>query len=752
MRSTRPLFLTPTLFLLAASLSAADAGGAADGGVVVPPAPAPNPTTSTTGEPLTVTGERETGVYPGSASTANKGSVPTLESPRRVDSVTRDLIRELDATTATELWRLVPNAVESERGTVLVRGFTLDQRPAGGAQLFDGMRTSVYNLVPVNLYNIERVEVLKGPDGVMYGQGQPGGMVNYVLKKPQRADSNEFAMHFDSFGKKQFQIDSTGTIAETSAGDFLFRVDAVGEQTDTFRDYETYKNFRIAPALSWLPTENTTITLLSELFKDRRTGGRGYGTPVRQGNPFAMPRDYTIADPNDFRQTNGGDIQLQANQKLAQYTTVDLSLFASRVYYFNQYHEGQRNAAEDAADNPVYRRQYRDQTSDTITAGYDAHLTWDRPSDSVAHRILVGTDLTRIRDPQFPGIQAAITNPYNAATNPDGASSLDLNNPYALPGGTGAYGVDSGEDAHGDYLETGIYSNYRIGLSKQLFFDVGARYDDFRQHSWSRNTLTNTENFNVDSRDHHANVDAGVVWKFVPVASVYYGYSSGLQAQGYTTISNANGPFDPLQYSQHEVGVSSETPDKTVGASLCAFLITRTHDLVSDDRPGAPAGAQIDVGQTRSTGVEATLRGKIADNTLISGAYGFTHAYVRESTVNSTFSGQGIAGEALAGIPANTANITIAHTLPMKTIRLLASWTYVGTRPARLDPADPLNFDLPYYYTVDLAATYIQPTWQARLGVNNVLDRDYAVLYRAPGHQVNRGDPQTFTGSFTTWF
>ncbi len=120
--------------------------------------------------------------------------------------------------------------------------------------------------------------------------------------------------------------------------------------------------------------------------------------------------------------------------------------------------------------------------------------------------------------------------------------------------------------------------------------------------------------------------------------------------------------------------------------------------------------------------------------------------------MNSTFSGQGIAGEALAGIPANTANITIAHTLPMKTIRLLASWTYVGTRPARLDPADPLNFDLPYYYTVDLAATYIQPTWQARLGVNNVLDRDYAVLYRAPGHQVNRGDPQTFTGSFTTWF
>jgi iron complex outermembrane receptor protein len=745
----RRLLLTPTLLLLALTLPAAEAEQNPK-----QTTPEPTPTTGPSTQeatPLTVTGERETGTYPGSATTANKGSVPTLESPRRVDSITRELIRELDATTATELWKLVPNAVESERGTVIVRGFTLDQRPAAGAQLFDGMRTSVYNLVPVNLYNIERVEILKGPDGVLYGQGQPGGLVNYVLKKPQRADSNEFSLHLDSYGKKQFQIDSTGTLAETSAGDFLFRVDAVGEQTETFRNFEEYKNFRVAPAVSWLPTESTTITVLSELFKDRRTGGRGYGTPVRQGDPFAMPRNYTIADPNDFRETYGGDVQLQVNQRLAEHTALDLTLYSSRVHYWNQYHEGQRNAAEDAADNPVYRRQYRDQTSDTSTAGYDAHLTWERPDHDLSHRLLVGTDLTRIKDPQFPAIEASITNPVSG-TNTDGAASLNLDNPYTLPTGTGSYGVDSAEEAHGNYLEAGLYTNYRLGFADRLFFDLGARYDDFQQEASSTNTLTGATNYRVESRDHHVNGDVGVVYKFLPVASVYYGYSSGLAAQGYTTISNVNGPFDPLEWSQHEVGLSTETRDKTLGASLCAFSITRVHDLVPDTSPGAPSGASIDVGETRSNGVEATVRGRIANNTLVSGSYGYTHAYVRESTVTSTFSGTGVAGESLAGVPSNNGNVTVAHTLPMKTVRLFASWTYVGTRPARLDPADPLSFDLPYYWTLDLAATYIQPTWQARLGVNNVFDRDYVVLYRATGHQVNRGDPQTFTGSFTTWF
>lgn len=746
---SRSFLRSPTLLLLALGLPAAE--------FTPTPPNQPTPTPPKRDEGVTASGTIEvhavhdTDVYPGSTSTADKGMTPILESPRRVDAITRDLIRDLDATTATELWRLIPNAVESERGTVIVRGFTLDQRPASGAQLFDGVKASVYNLVPVNLYNIERVEMLKGPSGVMYGQGQPGGMVNFVLKKPKTEQLTEVSTHLDSYGKKQAAIDSTGPVASTDHGDFLYRLNVTAEQSETFRNYEEFKNFRAAPVVTWIPSQTTTLTFLGEAFKDTRTGGRGYGTPVRQGDPFAMPRNYTIADPNDFRETKGGMAQLQLAQGLSDDLTLFGTAFATQCKYWNQYHEGQRNAAEDAADNPTFRRQYRDQTSDTRAIGSDVHLVWDRPGDVISHRALVGTDFTDIVDPQFPAITASTTNPVSGA-NPDGASSLDLDNPYALPGGTGSYGVDSSTDDHGEHRELGGYGSYRIDWDKQVFLSAGLRIGTFHQTATSFNRLTNTQNYSRHSDDSYITYDGGLVWKFHQQASLYYGYSTGYQPQGWTSIDNPNGPFDPLTWDQHEVGLNGESAERRFGASLAIFQIIRDHELVPDTSPSAPSGASIDVGQTLTQGVEASLRGRVAENTTITLAYGFLQGEVHETTSVSGISGNSLEGEALAGVPEHTANITVGHTLDNMPIRLFASWTYIGTRKARLDSADPLNFHLPHYAILDIGATYLQPSWQARLGVNNVLDEDYAVLYRATGHQVNRGDPQTFTLSFTGWF
>lgn len=729
----RRALLAPTLLALAISLPGAEAE----------PAPAATPPVATppTGEPaiLTVVGKHETDVYPGSATTANKGKVPNLDSPRLVDTISRDLIRDIDATTATELWRLIPNAIESERGTVIVRGFTLDQRPASGAQLFDGLRTSVYNLVPVNLYNIERVEVMKGPDGVMYGQGQPGGVINFVLKKPEAEQGNEAKLNLDSYGKKLLTLDSTGTMAKTVAGDLLYRINVSGEQSETFRQNEEFKSLRFAPAIAWVASERTRLTLLTEFFKDTRTGGRGYGTPIRQGDIFAMPRDYSIADPNDFRETEGGSAQLQFERQLAPSTKLDADVFFSQCVYWNQYHEGQRNAAEDAANNPVFRRQYRDQRSDTKTWGYDVHLTWDTKSADWEHRVLVGTDFTRIIDPQFPAIDSWV-----ATGDP-----LNLDNVYDVPAGTGAYVYTSGERTHGTTIEAGAYGNYRIGWNDALFLDVGLRYDDLHQRAWSYNKVTQTNAYDRIQSDAFLAKDAGLVWKLAPLVSVYYGYSSGMHAQGWTEVDKNGGPFDPLQWEQHESGIKAENTDRSVGAHLCAYVLTRTHELMTDP---ADATRSIDIGKTRSNGIEASLRGRIDSNTSVSATYGFCRAYVHTSTAISTFSGASLEGEILAGVPTHSGNLTLAHSLSDLPVRLTTAFTYVGDRKARNDSKDPLNVELPHYYVIDVGATYIQPSWQVRLGVNNILDRDYAILYRATGHQVNRGDPQTMTASFTTWF
>ena len=701
---------------------------------------------------IEIIGKINKDVYPASSSTTFKGEVSTLSSSRRVDTVTRDLMDDLDATVATELWRVIPSTFESERGAVVVRGFTLDQRPAAGAQLFDGVASSVYNLVPVNFYNIERIEVLKGPAGVMYGQGQPGGLINYVLKKPKDIQANEFSVHTDSNGKQQFTLDSTGPIADTSKGKFLYRVNATGEESETFRRDETFSQFRVSPAVSWIPNENTTVTLLGEWFEDHRTGGRGYGTPVRQGDPFAMPRDYSINDPDDFRKTEGGFLQLEADHKFSEQLKLHAITFASRTKYHNKYHEGRRSAADDASDTSTYNRQYRDQKSDTKTFGIDAHITWEKESQDISHRLLVGADYLYIKDPQFPAIDAYITNPYDAATNPDGAAPIDLDDLYELPPGPAGYGIDSSQVGHGRYTQYGIYTSYRIDWQKEFFGNLGFRYGDFDAEATSFNRLTDTLDWDRSNDDQNYSVDLGLVWQFNEQMSTYYGYSTGERSQSVYSLGNNKAPFDPLEFVQHEVAFNGETLDQQLGGSVTLYQITRSNELGPDTSPSAMPGDQIEIGETRSQGLELTLRGNISDDTSISLTYAYTDAFINKSNTTSSHSGDSLKGEALQTVPENSGNITIGHNVSNSPIRLIASWTYVDDRKARLDSADPLQFNMPSYSLLDLGFAYKKDNWKVRFGVNNAFDKDYVIFYRPTGHQVNRGEPRTYTVSYTASF
>lgn len=707
------------------------------------PVPAPAPATPVEqGEKLVVEGERESPYLPAARVTSGKTDVPLLEDTRRVDTITEQQMWDLGATRSNELWRLVPNAIEGERGTVVVRGFDLGQGPAAGAQLFDGVRTSAYNLVPVNLANVERVEMLKGPSGVMYGQGQPGGMVNYVLKKPQETRSISVSTALNSFGKRQIGIDATGALSRLGEGTLSFRVTGTAEHSKTFRTHETIDNASIAPSLAWRADNGISVTLLTEVFEDTRTGGRGYGTPVRQGNPFAMPRDYGVTDPDDYRDLNGADAQLQTHVPMGESLAFDMTLFAMRSLYENAYHEGQRNAAEDAADTPIYRRQYRVQSSDTKAWGYDAHLAWEQSKGAFANRSLIGTDLTIMRDPQFPAIDGQTTNPQSP-TNPDGALPVDLDHPGSRPGDVSGYGIDADAVTTARVRNIGVYLQHRIGLMEQVFIDGGVRFDRFREETDTLNRLTGARTL-TDADDHDLSFNGGTTWKFTEVSSIYYCYSEGFRPQGWTSVNNPNGPFPPLTWDQNEVGLQAETPDKDLAGTFTVFQINRDHELIPDTSPGAPSGASVDAGKTRSRGLETSLTGTLGTRTSLTLVGGLTDAYVRDSSV-AAIGGGTITGAKLAGVPRYTAGALMAQEVPDTRLRLSLSWNYVGTRGSRTDTNDPLSFTLPAYQVLGAGVSYLADTWRVRLGVDNLLDDDYVTVYRSPAHAVNRGDPRTLT-------
>jgi len=682
-----------------------------------------------------------------SSVTGSKAPVPFLQNPRHVDTIDQQAIRDQGATEAPELWRYVPNAIVGERGVVRIRGFAIGQSAASGGQLFDGVRSSVYNLIGTNLYNVERVEVLKGPAGVMYGQGQPGGLVNYVLKKPREEQFDELRLNWDSWGQQRLAIDSTGPLTE--AKDWLYRVNVSTEESETFRQKETQSSLYVAPALTWRPSGDLRVSLLLEAFKDRRTGGRGYGTPVIQGDVFAMPRDYSISDVDDYREVTGMDAQLQIEANVADGATLTTTLFGGRSYYENMYHEGQRSAAEDAAGDLSYRRQFRNQRSDTRQWGYDMHLLWERQGRELGHRVLIGTDYTGIRDPQFPAIDAYITNP-TTASNTDGANPVDLGAPYAGQASRAGYGVDSSQVTTGERSNFGVYGDYRLAIRESLFASVGGRYDAFEEDTTTNNRITDSVSSTSDDHD-RLSISASLLWQFSETASTYYAFNQGFRAQGWTTVNNANGPFDPLTWDQHEIGASYENEQRTFGANLALFQITRNHELVPDTSVGAPSGASVDVGKTRSEGVEATINGRLSDDTTVTAVYGYNDAYVYQTSRLNRDGTASLKGARLASVPHNTASLTVAHQL-RPDLRLWASGRFVGSQKARLDGTDPLNVKLPQYYTIDVGATYVRDDWEVRVGIDNLLDEDYVTLYRSPGHAVNRGEPRTLSVMFTARF
>ncbi len=715
-----------------------------------PPQPAPTPTPqepATTGTVVVQADSDDQSPHETTSTSGSKSPVPFLENNRRIDQFDQRTIRDRGAYTVTELLQYAPNVIPGERGTVRIRGFDVGQSAASGGQLFDGVRTSVYNLIPTNLYNVERVEILKGPAGVMYGQGQPGGVVNFVLKKPQAKPLNELSAQWDHWGEKQLAVDSTGPITEDEK--WLYRVNVSTSETDTFRDHENFSNFYVAPAVSWQPTNDLTVSLLLEAFKDYRTAGRGYGTPVVQGDPFALPRNFSISDPDDYRQVEGLDGQLQVTHRLDGGVTLNGTLFGGRSDYENKYHEGMRSAAEDQSGNPTYRRQYRDQKSDTRAFGFDVHALWTGGDRKVSHRLLLGADMTRIEDPQFPAIDQITTNPVSAS-NPDGANSIDLNNPFAPPGSRAGYGIDASSVTTSHSRDNGFYGDYRIGFEERIFVNGGLRHDTFRERTHTVNRLTSAVT-DTDDDNSDFSYGAGLVLRLAPTASLFYGYNEGFRPQGWTTVSNPNGPFEPLEWKQHEAGVSYESSAKDFGATLAVFELTRQHDLVPDTRPGAATGASIDVGETRSEGIELSFAGRAWTGSTVRGAYGYDEAYVARTTQNNQANTASLDNAQLAGVPRHTASLTLTQEI-RGGARVFVGWRYVGAQDARLDKTDPLSFELPDYYAIDVALAYGRDNWEMRVGVDNVLDEDYVTVYRSPGHAVNRGEPRTLTIAFTTTF
>ena len=219
--------------------------------------------------------------------TGTKTDTPLRETPQSITVVTADRVTDQGALTVQESLRYVPGVFADAYGPDS-RGDYPRIRGQDPNIYLDGTRvvnTFQFNEWRPDPYTLERIEVLRGPSSVLYGDTSTAGLLNLISKRPQAEASNEIGVQYGSFNRKQVQMDSTGKL--TKDGEWLYRFVGVFRDSNSQTDYVKDDRIVLAPSLTWRPTNNTSWTVLGTYQKD--TTGSSTAFLPHEGTLFAGP-------------------------------------------------------------------------------------------------------------------------------------------------------------------------------------------------------------------------------------------------------------------------------------------------------------------------------------------------------------------------------------------------------------------------------------------------------------------------------
>lgn len=205
------------------------------------------------------------------SATATKTNTPLIETPQAVSVVTRDQIEAQAAQNLSQALRYTSGVVTEQTGAdfrfqqVYVRGFLADQY-LDSIRLLPGS----FAIPQIEIYNLQRIEVLHGPASVLYGQGSPGGIVNMISKRPTAEPFREVVAQAGNYGLLMSGFDVGGPLDKE--GHFLYRLTGLLRETGTQVDFTEYQRGSISPAFTWRPTADTTLTILTNYQHDPKAG------------------------------------------------------------------------------------------------------------------------------------------------------------------------------------------------------------------------------------------------------------------------------------------------------------------------------------------------------------------------------------------------------------------------------------------------------------------------------------------------
>lgn len=651
--------------------------------------------------------------------TATRTDTDLVNVPQAVTVITRDFMNDQSMQSIADAVRYVPGVQaaqgEGNRDQLVLRGNNTT------SDLFvDGLRDDIQTYR--DLYNTDRIEVLKGPNGMIFGRGGAGGVVNRVSKKAGWDPVKDISLTMGSFDQRRISTDYGLGLNETLA----FRLNAVYEEANSYRDGVDLKRYGFTPTFAIKPGDNTRIDLGLEYFKDERIADRGIPSVNGSGNSRLNNRPFQISHYDQFF----------GNARLSPTETETIAFNAAITHAFDNGVQ-LKNSTRLAFYDKYYQNVFaQSSVNNAGLMSLGAYLDDTKRENLINQTDLTGALMTgAIEHKWLAGMEVNVQDTHNRRYTPTGTSDdngtfitgLSASNPISSP----ANFNQLRRNQRSDVTVMAFYLQDQIILTPHWQAVIGVRND--KVDTDYTNQLSNTR---LNVSDNLLSPRAGLIYKPTESSTLYANYSISYVPRAgdqLVSLTVTNATFQPEKFINKEIGAKW---DIFSDLALTAAVYELQRENVQAADPSNPA-QQILLDGQKTTGLELGLTGKVTEKWQVVAAFTLQDGEITKQ--------QG----------AGTSAILTGSELALTPTRAFSLWNKyaindvwsVGlgmTSRSEMYAATPTASQstlLPGYTRFDAALfAKLSPQWDAQINIENLTNKDYA-LFAHNNNNITPGAP-----------
>ena len=655
-----------------------------------------------------------------------KTNLTVMENPQPIAIVTHEIIEQQQAKQLSDVLQNVNGLyVTSSRGNSQAsfggRGFVFgnDNMFKNGARVNSGVFPEVSGL--------ERVEVLKGANAMLFGNVAAGGVVNMVTKKPRFNFGGNASFSAGSWDTYKPTIDFYGPLSEHIA----FRVNGAYEKANSYRDVVSSEKYYFNPSFLFNLGKKSQLIVEGDYLKNNFTPDFGIGSIENADGTYSLA---TQLSRNAFLGTNW-------QYQNVQQTTTDiifnhefnkhwyLNSVVSYQNYVKDYYSTERIQWKTDSDNRIYWKRPLNKTYDEQNyASAQININGEFHTGKIHHKVLVGTDADLLKADRYY---------YN---NPTSLNTIYMDDVSSW---------ESPEMPDAQKTKRTRIPSQRFGVYAQDYISLSQHFKVLAGLRWSYLETDATENKIYIDGTNPTNAVKTVDRAFSPKAGLVYMPNDNLSIYGTYTNSfspnsgfSAEGPLKPSIIDQYEIGLKKNLWNNAVAFNISAYQIENNNTYQTSETDST---LKEYAGKMRSRGVELDITGNPYPNLSLIGGFSYNHSVYTDTPDEFGY----IENQRLVRTPATTVNASAFYTLPqfIKGLKVGATFYYIGNRIAGWNDTKTREkqglpsrlVDVDDYTTLDLSLGYEYKKFiiQGKLGnifntLNYIVHENYSVNPIAP--------------------